>query len=116
MKHKHHIVPRHVGGSDNADNIVELSIEEHAEEHRKLFEEFGRWQDECAYKLLSKLITIEEARQEAARRGKEEMMKNHLESKQRDKPVSKVFLNGMLKVWFLGIEVFCLEITKTILA
>jgi hypothetical protein len=76
MKHKHHIVPRHVGGSDNADNIVELSIEEHAEEHRKLFEEFGRWQDECAYKLLSKLITIEEARQEAARRGKEEMMKN----------------------------------------
>ena len=76
MKHKHHITPRHVGGTDDAENIVELSIEEHAEEHRKLFAEFGRWQDECAYKLLTKLITVEEARREAARRGKEDMMKD----------------------------------------
>lgn len=76
MKHKHHIIPRHVGGADSDENIIELSIEEHAEAHRKLFEEFGRWQDECAYKMLTKLITVDEARQEASRRGKEEMMKD----------------------------------------
>ena len=55
-KHKHHIIPKHAGGTDNPDNIVELTIEEHAEAHRKLFEEYGRWQDELAWKALSGML------------------------------------------------------------
>ena len=27
MKHKHHIVPKHMGGSDNPENLIELTIE-----------------------------------------------------------------------------------------
>ena len=35
MKHKHHIIPKHMGGGDENENLIELTIEEHAEEHRK---------------------------------------------------------------------------------
>ena len=53
VKHKHHIIPRHAGGSDDPSNLIELTVEEHAEAHRLLFEEYGRWQDEVAWKGLS---------------------------------------------------------------
>lgn len=58
--HKHHIVPRHIGGTDDPSNIIYLTIEEHAEAHKKLWEEHGRWQDELAYKGLSKLLSHDE--------------------------------------------------------
>lgn len=59
-KHKHHIIPRHMGGSDDPSNIVELTIEEHAEAHRLLYEEHGRWQDKLAWLGLSGQIGKEE--------------------------------------------------------
>jgi len=59
--HRHHIVPRHAGGTDDLSNIILLTVEEHAEAHRKLYEEHGRWQDLCAYKVLKNEINQEEA-------------------------------------------------------
>ena len=53
MIHKHHIIPRHMGGTDDPSNLVELSIEEHAEAHHKLFEEYGHWQDKIAWLALA---------------------------------------------------------------
>ncbi len=58
--HKHHIVPKHAGGTDDPSNIIELTIEEHAEAHRILFEQYGRWQDELAWKGLSGQIGKDE--------------------------------------------------------
>ena len=54
MKHKHHIIPKHAGGTDDPSNIVELTVEEHAEAHRKLYEKYGRWQDLSAWKGLTR--------------------------------------------------------------
>ena len=53
VKHKHHIIPKHAGGSDDPSNLIELTVEEHAEAHRVLFEKYGRWEDEVAWKGLS---------------------------------------------------------------
>jgi len=67
IKHKHHIIPKHAGGTDDSSNLIELTIEEHAEAHRLLFEEHGRWQDKIAWKFLSGQISESEARIESTR-------------------------------------------------
>ena len=58
--HSHHIIPKHAGGTDSPDNLVRLTLEEHIEAHRKLYEEYGRWQDKSAYQALSGIIGNEE--------------------------------------------------------
>jgi hypothetical protein len=49
-----------MGGTDDPSNLIELTIEEHAAAHRKLFDEYGRWQDEVAWKALSGMVGNEE--------------------------------------------------------
>lgn len=51
--HWHHIIPRHAGGTDDPSNLVKLTIEEHAEAHRLLWEQHGRLEDKMAWKLLA---------------------------------------------------------------
>lgn len=58
--HKHHIVPKHMGGTDDPKNLIELSVEDHAEAHRKLFVEYGHWQDYIAWQGLAGLISKED--------------------------------------------------------
>ncbi len=58
--HKHHIIPRHAGGSDDSSNLIELTIEEHAEAHRLLYEQYGREEDRLAWKGLAGLIGKDE--------------------------------------------------------
>ncbi len=66
--HKHHIIPKHMGGTDDPSNLIELTVADHAEAHRKLFEKHGCWQDEIAWKALSGQITSDQARRESTRR------------------------------------------------
>ena len=54
-----------MGGSDDESNLIELTIEEHAEAHKKLYEEHGRWQDKIAWQTLSGQITQAEAIKQA---------------------------------------------------
>ena len=65
--HTHHIIPKHAGGTDAPSNLVKLTVEEHAEAHKKLWEEHGRWQDKIAWDMLSGQIGTEEARLTALR-------------------------------------------------
>ena len=60
MKHKHHIIPRHVGGTNDPSNIIELTVEEHARAHYILWNQHGRWQDKLAWVALSGMIGREE--------------------------------------------------------
>jgi hypothetical protein len=61
MLHKHHIVPRYAGGTDDPTNLVELTVPAHAEAHRLLYEQHGKLQDKLAWLLLSRMT--EEAEQ-----------------------------------------------------
>jgi hypothetical protein len=49
-----------MGGTSDPSNLIELSVEEHAEAHRKLYEQNGNWQDYCAWQALSGRIGQEE--------------------------------------------------------
>ena len=60
MTHKHHIIPKHAGGTDEPSNIEYVTVEQHAERHRILFETHGRWQDKVAWLGLSGRIGKEE--------------------------------------------------------
>ena len=49
-----------MGGTDEPSNLIELTVEEHAEAHRLLYEQHGNWQDNVAWKALSGHIGKEE--------------------------------------------------------
>jgi len=57
MLHKHHIIPRHMGGTDEPSNLIELTPAEHAEAHRLLYEQHGHWQDYVAWQGLANLAS-----------------------------------------------------------
>ena len=61
MKHVHHILPKYLGGTDHPNNLIELTVDEHAEAHRLLYEQHKNWQDYCAWQALSGRIGQEEA-------------------------------------------------------
>lgn len=49
-----------MGGSDDPSNLIELTVEEHAEAHRELWEQYGNIKDYCAWKGLEGTIGKEE--------------------------------------------------------
>lgn len=49
-----------MGGNDEQSNLVRLSIDEHAKEHQKLFEQYGKQEDFIAWKALSGQISVPE--------------------------------------------------------
>lgn len=66
--HKHHIIPKHMGGTDDPSNIIELTVEEHANAHFELWKKYKNWQDEIAWKALSGHIGKEEIIKEVQRK------------------------------------------------
>ena len=58
--YKHRILPGHMGGTYAPENVVLLTIEEHAEAHRKLYVEFGNHKDWLAWRTLSGQISKKE--------------------------------------------------------
>ena len=57
-----------MGGSNDPSNLIEMTIEEHAEAHRTLFEQNGRWQDFIAWQGLLGRMTKEEMVRESSKR------------------------------------------------
>jgi len=62
MNHIHHIIPKHMGGTNDPNNLIELTIEEHAQEHYNLWKKFGYIEDKIAWECLSGRKLSEEER------------------------------------------------------
>lgn len=58
--HTHHIIPKHIGGNDDPSNLILLTVKEHAEAHKLLYEKYGREEDRLAWLGLDGIITKEE--------------------------------------------------------
>jgi hypothetical protein len=70
MKHIHHIIPKHMGGTDEPSNLVELTIEEHAEAHKILYETYGKIEDKVAWMSLAGLAPKAELMKEIYQLGR----------------------------------------------
>jgi hypothetical protein len=90
IKPRRHVNPqpshhRHAGGTDDPSNIIQLTIDEHAEAHHQLWLH-GRWQDLWAWKFLSnnvhgqaeaiRMYWTPERRAEQAIKGRKRMLTN----------------------------------------
>lgn len=96
--HKHHIIPKHAGGTDSPDNLVELSIKEHANAHKSLYDEHGRWQDRVAWLSLSGIMKDEERIYEIqanANKGNPSNWRHSKESKRKLSVANSGKSNGM---------------------
>jgi len=60
MKHKHHIIPKYMGGSDDPSNLIEVTITQHIMWHFANWQRMGNYQDKLAYKLLANTDASEE--------------------------------------------------------
>lgn len=67
--HNHHIIPKHMGGTNHPDNLVKVTIEQHASLHKQLWEDLWHEEDKIAWLCLSGQITMEDAKREAIRLG-----------------------------------------------
>ena len=52
-KHKHHIIPRHAGGTDDPSNLIKVNVAMHAFLHKQLWEDNGFIEDKLAWLGLS---------------------------------------------------------------
>lgn len=89
MKHKHHIIPRYEGGSDDAENIVELSVTQHAMWHFAEWQRKKRWEDKLAWRGLAGFYGKEEIIHEIQRAPKSEAMKKRLSEAAKGRPRTK---------------------------
>jgi hypothetical protein len=58
--HKHHLKPRHLGGTNDPSNLLEVTVDEHALIHEARWYAYHQWQDYVAWKALSGQIGKEE--------------------------------------------------------
>jgi hypothetical protein len=69
ITHKHHIIPRHMGGSNDKQNLIEVSVERHAMFHYCNWKLWGKEEDKIAWRTLSGQMTLSEAQYAAIKLG-----------------------------------------------
>ena len=85
--HKHHILPKHMGGTNDPSNIIKVNVPLHAFLHKLLWEEHGKLEDKVAYLTLMGLIDKVEAHRLLVSRPKTEEQKRKIsESKKGQAP------------------------------
>lgn len=88
--HIHHIIPIHMGGTNDPENLIELTIEQHAEAHRLLYKKYGYVEDLVAWNCLSgKTEYLEMYRKELAESGYRAFLNNPEKVKARNEKIRK---------------------------
>ena len=67
--HRHHIVPKHAGGTDDPSNLLKCNVAMHAFMHEQRYRELGDKYDKYAAQMLRREITVGKARQLSAIEG-----------------------------------------------
>ena len=80
MKHNHHIIPRYEGGSDDPDNLVSLSVTQHAMWHFAEWQRKGDVRDKLAWQGLAGIVSKEEIVAELTKLSKRFKGKSHSNS------------------------------------
>ena len=99
-----------MGGTDRPENLIEVTVEEHAELHRELYEKYGKRQDKLAWLAISSQIGQEEIWIERSSMGGEnnkgvpkspehrrklsEALEGHLLSEERRVNISKAMIDN----------------------
>lgn len=60
MRHKHHLTPKYLGGSDESQNLIEVSSTQHAMFHYCNWQLWGNEQDKIAWRALAGFSSKEE--------------------------------------------------------
>lgn len=60
LLHKHHIIPRYMGGSNAPENLVEVTVTQHAMFHFCNFQLWGNEEDKIAWRGLAGIINKEQ--------------------------------------------------------
>lgn len=63
--HKHHIIPKYMGGLDTPENLVEVTVTQHAMFHFCNYQLWGNEEDKIAWKAISGQIDVDVIKQEA---------------------------------------------------
>ena len=79
--HKHHIIPRYMGGTDEPENLVEVTVTQHAMYHFCNYQLWGNEEDRIAWRTLSGQITLDEAKLEVMALGRKKAGNKHKENK-----------------------------------
>ena len=83
--HKHHIIPRYMGGTDAVENLVEVTVTQHAMYHFCNYQLWGNEEDKIAWRTLSGQMTLSEAQYAAIKLGAKktgQVMKNKMKDKE----------------------------------
>ena len=73
MKHKHHIIPRYEGGSNDADNLVELTPTQHSMWHFAEYLRKGNLEDWCASRMILGDVNNPEFRKNSSQLGNQKI-------------------------------------------
>jgi hypothetical protein len=98
--HKHHIIPRYMGGTDAAENLVEVTVTQHAMYHFCNYQLWGNEEDKIAWCALGGQISFDEARLEAMKLGSKkslEVKRELLKNEEYRKNLSETYRNAFNK-------------------
>ncbi len=67
LTHKHHIIPKYIGGTNDPENLVRVTVTQHAMFHFCNYQLWGNEEDKLAWKGLSRQMSFDEGRLELYR-------------------------------------------------